>query len=294
MQHFSPWSQKIDTQTHRMKNKAQLSLSPYIQPKTGRLNNLSLQQHPRRVNSQFYKQQNSGIQEESKQYNNASSQTDLPSLELEDLIYAQQQQEQSSRRYQNAILQTKNHYHQTTIISLLQTIHFKPDQLQSLKSKAQQLKRVIVQSKNRTISVVVVNNATQFVSHLFNSNYFEQAPDNFFNTQHHPSFFMTQVTISNSNASNTVHSYQDLLTVTKKNRIYDVSLNRLLYDQSQSFIHYCPDIVIVTIGNLQEELSNRQRDKSFLVRSAEQIQKETNRTIRVNKKRTKLKLKELN
>ncbi|CAD8142610.1 unnamed protein product [Paramecium pentaurelia] len=293
MLHFSPWSQKIDPITHRLQHKAQLSLSPYVQPKTGRLNNLSLQQNLRKMNSQFYKQQNSGIQEESKQYNNASSQTDLPSLELEEILNAQQQQEQSSRKYQNVILQKKDHNHQSTIISLLQTIHFKSDHHQSLKNKVQQLKRVIVQNKNRIITVVVVNNATQFVSYLFNSNYFDQLPDHFFITQHHPSFFITQVTISSTNSSNTVHSYQDLLTVTKKNRIYDVNLNRLLYDQSQSFIHYCPDIVIVTIGNLQEELSNRQKDKSFLVRSAEQIQKETIRTIRLNKKRTKFKLKEL-
>ncbi|CAD8057664.1 unnamed protein product [Paramecium primaurelia] len=291
MLHFSPWSQKMDPLTYRFQNKAQLSLSPNTQPKTGRLNNLSLQQHPRKMNSQYYKHQNSGIQEESKQYNNASSQTDLPSLEMEEIFNQQQQQEQSSRKYQHAMLQTKNHYHQSTIISLLQTIHFKSDHHQSLKNKAQQLKRVIVQNKNRTITVIVVNNAAQFVSYLLNSNYFDQAPGNFFTTQHHPSFFITQITISNSNSSNTVHSYQDLLTVTKKNRIYDISLNRLLYDQSQSFIHYCPDIVIVTIGNLQEELSNRQRDKSFLVKSAEQIQKET---IRLSKKRTKFKLKELN
>ncbi|CAK73386.1 unnamed protein product (macronuclear) [Paramecium tetraurelia] len=290
MLHFSPWSQKIDPLTYRLQNKAQLSLSPNNQPKTGRLNNLSLQQHPRKMNSQYQKQQNSGIQEESKQYNNASSQTDLPSLEMEE-IFQVQQQEQSSRKYQHAMLQTKNHYHQSTIISLLQTIHFKYDQHQSLKNKAQQLKRVIVQNKNRTITVIVVNNAAQFVSYLLNSNYFDQPPGNFFTTQHHPSFFITQITISNSNSSNTVHSYQDLLTVTKKNRIYDISLNRLLYDQSQSFIHYCPDIVIVTIGNLQEELSHRQRDKSFLIKSAEQIQKET---IRLSKKRTKFKLKELN
>ncbi|CAD8063824.1 unnamed protein product [Paramecium sonneborni] len=290
MLHFSPWSQKMDTLTHRFQNKAQQSLSPNSQPKTGRLNNLSLQQHPKKMNSQFYNHQNSIIQEESKQYNNASSQTDLPSLEMEEKLFAQQL-EQSSRKYQHAMLQTKNHYHHSTIISLLQTIHFKSDQIQSLKQKAQQLKKVIVQNKNRTITVIVVNNAAQFVHYLLNSNYFEQSSGNFFNTQHHPSFFITQITISNSNSSNTVHSYQDLLTVTKKNRIYDVALNRLLYDQSQSFIHYCPDIVIVTIGNLQEELSNKQRDKSFLVKSAEQLQKET---MRQTKKRTKFKLKELN
>ncbi|CAD8067757.1 unnamed protein product [Paramecium sonneborni] len=289
MLHFSPWSQKMDPLTHRFQNKAQQSLSPNSQPKTGRLNNLSLQQHPKKMNSQYYKHQNSRIQDESKQYNNASSQTDLPSLEMEELLFAQQQ-EQSSRKYQHAMLQTKNHYHQQTIISLLQSIHFKSDQLQSFKQKAQQLKKIIVQNKNRTITVIVVNNATQFVSYLLNSNYFEQPSGIFFTTQHHPSYFITQITISNSSSSNTVSSYQDLLAVTKKNRIFDIGLNRLLYDQSQSFIHYCPDIVIATIGNLQEEVSNKQRDQSFLFRSAEQMKKET---MRLTKKRTKFKLKEL-
>lgn len=63
--------------------------------------------------------------------------------------------------------------------------------------------------------------------------------------------------------------------VHKKSRIYDHLFNRLTQDFTQGFATQCPDLVIVSVGSLSEELQRRRKNKPFTIQQAASAMRES-------------------
>ncbi|KAM3136470.1 hypothetical protein pb186bvf_011428 [Paramecium bursaria] len=139
-------------------------------------------------------------------------------------------------------------------------------QKQIYSSKSRQIKRAIVQNRHRVLTIICVNEHTQFIDHIIATKYFQIPPELYFNTYVHTSYNIITVPITNNQGVTGVCNYKDILTITKKNRIYDTKLNKLIPDVSLSFVEYCPDIVIVSNKSLTEEINIRRKQQNSRIK----------------------------